>query len=314
LIGRVLQGVGGVYRVYVDGAELECSLRGRIKQGEGSIAVGDRVEVDQQADGSCCIEAVLPRRGQLSRRSFAKRREQVLAANVDQLAAVVALTRPEPDLFLLDRLLAVAELNDLDAFIVVNKVDLEAEPESGAGTPPFHQLPESLSPYSQAGYQIIPTSVKSGTGIDSLRERLHGRITVFAGASGVGKSSLLNALLPGLELRVGTVGTRSGRGRHTTTAGQLIPLGDGSFLADTPGVQNFEPAALEPDELSAVFREFRPYLDRCRFADCRHRDEPGCAVREAVLEGRLSERRHESYLALLESAEKAARPWERQGP
>jgi ribosome biogenesis GTPase len=130
----------------------------------------------------------------------------------------------------------------------------------------------------------------------------------------VGKSSLLNALLPGLGLRVGEVGGRSGRGRHTTTSGQLIPLGEDSFLADTPGVQNFEPAALEPGELSAVFREFRPYLERCRFANCRHRDEPGCAVREAVAQGRLSERRHESYLALLESAERAARPWDRQGP
>ena len=313
MIGRVLQGVGGVYRVYVDGAELECSLRGRIKQGEGSIAVGDRVEIERQEDGSCRIERVLPREGQLSRRSFAKRREQVLAANVDQLAAVVALARPEPDLFLLDRLLAVAELNHLDAFIVLNKVDLEAEAAVGAGERGT-DLPDLLRPYAEAGYEIVRTSVKSGTGIDSLRERLHDRITVFAGASGVGKSSLLNALVPDLGLRVGTVGARSGRGRHTTTAGQLIPLGDGSFLADTPGVQNFEPAALEPGELSAVFREFRPYLDHCRFADCRHRDEPGCAVREAVAQGGLSERRHESYLALLESAERAARPWDRQGP
>lgn len=313
LIGRVLQGVGGVYRVYVDGAELECSLRGRIKQGEGSIAVGDRVEIERQEDGSCRIEQVLPREGQLSRRSFAKRREQVLAANVDQLAAVVALARPEPDLFLLDRLLAVAELNHLDAFIVLNKVDLEANGTSDIPSP-SGGLPESVGPYLDAGYQIIPTSVKTGSGIESLHERLAGRVTVFAGASGVGKSSLLNALLPGLDLRVGEVGGRSGRGRHTTTSGQLIPLGEDSFLADTPGVQNFEPAALEPGELSAVFREFRPFLDHCRFANCRHRDEPGCAVRKAISEGRLSTRRHESYIALLESAERAARPWERQGP
>ena len=150
--------------------------------------------------------------------------------------------------------------------------------------------------------------------MEDLRSRLADRVTVFAGSSGVGKSSLLNALLPGLDLRVGEVGARSGRGRHTTTAGQLIPLTEHSFLADTPGVQNFEPAALEPGELSGVFREFRPFLDGCRFANCRHREEPGCAVREAVKEGRLSERRHESYLALLESAERAVRPWEKQGP
>jgi ribosome biogenesis GTPase len=312
VIGRILQGVGGVYRVFVDGTEFECSLRGRIKQGEGSIAVGDRVEIERQADGSCRIEAVLPRRTELSRRSFAKRKEQVLAANVDQLAAVLSLTRPEPDLFLLDRLLAVAELNALDAFIVLNKMDLDGGTEREGVFP--SKLPDSLHPYLLAGYEVIPTSVMSGRGIEALRARLEGRVTVFAGASGVGKSSLLNAVLPGLELRVGDVGTRSGRGRHTTTAGQLIPLTESSFIADTPGVQNFEPAALEPGELSAVFREFRPYLDACRFANCRHRDEPGCAVREAVKDGRLSERRHESYLALLESAEKAIRPWERHGP
>lgn len=312
MIGRVLQGVGGVYRIFVDGSEIECSLRGRIKQGEGTIAVGDLVEVERQGDGSYRIEAVLPRRTELSRRSFAKRKEQVLAANVDQLAAVVSLSRPEPDLFLLDRLLAVAELNDLEAFIVLNKVDLGL-PEAGRQVSPSN-LPDSLRAYLEAGYEVIPTSVKTGEGMEDLRSRLADRVTVFAGSSGVGKSSLLNALLPGLDLRVGEVGARSGRGRHTTTAGQLIPLTEHSFLADTPGVQNFEPAALEPGELSGVFREFRPFLDGCRFANCRHREEPGCAVREAVKEGRLSERRHESYLALLESAERAVRPWEKQGP
>ncbi len=157
-------------------------------------------------------------------------------------------------------------------------------------------------------------SAKASEGIDRLAERLAGHTTVLAGASGVGKSSLVNAMVPGLELRVGEVGERSGRGKHTTTAGRLIPLGDETFIADTPGVQNFEPAALEPGELPSVFREFRPHLDRCRFADCRHREEPGCAVREAIAEGQVSERRHESYLAMLEAAERAARPWERQGP
>lgn len=312
MIARVLQGVGGIYRVFADGTEIECSLRGRIKQGVGTIAVGDLVEVERQEDGSFRIEAVLPRRTELSRRSFAKRKEQVLAANVDQVAAVVSLSRPEPDLFLLDRLLAVAELNDLEAFIILNKVDLGDEETRNEDD--LADLPDYLQPYLLAGYEVVPTSVKTGEGIESLRTRLEDRVTVFAGSSGVGKSSLLNALLPGLDLRVGDVGARSGRGRHTTTAGQLIPLTGQSFLADTPGVQNFEPAALEPGELSGVFREFRPFLGNCRFANCRHRDEPGCAVREAVKDGRLSERRHESYLALLESAERAVRPWEKQSP
>jgi ribosome biogenesis GTPase len=304
LIGRILRGAGGAYLVLAGDTEFSCSLRGRIKQGEGSIAVGDRVEVEQLKDGSCRIDAVLPRHSVLSRRSFAKRREQVLAANVDKVAAVVSVTRPDPDPFLLDRLLAVAELNDLSSFIICNKSDL-SDSES---------LPDLLQPYVDAGYEVLQVSAKSGTGMDALRERLEGRITVLAGSSGVGKSSLVNTLVPGLDLRVGDVGERSGRGKHTTTAGLLIPLGGDSFLADTPGVQNFEPAALEPGELPAVFREFRPFLDRCRFADCRHRDEPGCAVREAVADHHVSARRHESYLTLLETAERASRPWDRRGP
>ena len=304
MIGRVLRGAGGAYLVLVGDEELSCSLRGRIKQGEGSIAVGDRVDVEQLEDGSCRIDSVLPRQSVLSRRSFAKRKEQVLAANVDQVAAVVATARPELDPFLLDRLLAVAELNDLSSFIICNKCELSESDD----------LPELLQPYSDAGYDVLQVSAKTGEGMEALREQFAGRITVLAGASGVGKSSIVNALIPGLDLRVGDVGERSGRGRHTTTAGLLIPLGGDSFLADTPGVQNFEPAALEPGELPGVFREFRPYLDDCRFADCRHRDEPGCAVREAVNDHRLSARRHESYLALLATAEQASRPWNRRGP
>lgn len=304
MIGRILQGAGGAYLVRVGDTDFTCSLRGRIKQGKGSIAVGDRVEVERLDDGTCRIDSVLPRHSVLSRRSFAKRREQVLAANVDQVAAVVSVERPEPDLFLLDRILAVAELNALDSFIVCNKADL-------VGT---DGIPGFLRPYADAGYEVLRVSAKSSEGIDRLAERLGGHTTVLAGASGVGKSSLVNAMVPGLELRVGEVGERSGRGKHTTTAGRLIPLGDETFIADTPGVQNFEPAALEPGELPSVFREFRPHLDRCRFADCRHREEPGCAVREAIAEGQVSERRHESYLAMLEAAERAARPWDRQGP
>ncbi len=309
MTGRVLQVIAGVYAVRVGESELECSLRGRVKQGEGSIAVGDRVRVERLDDGSCRILEVLPRDGVLARRSFARRRPQVLAANVDQVAAVVSVARPDPDLLLLDRLLAVAELNALLAFVICNKIDLlEAE---GASTRPA--VPGSLVTFRDAGYDVLPVSARTGTGLDELRARLEGRTTVFAGASGVGKSSLANALSPGAGLRVAAVGERSGRGRHTTTAGCLIPLGGDTFLADTPGVQNFEPAALEPGELSAAFREFRRFAPDCRFADCRHREEPGCAVRGAVERGDVSPRRHDSYLALLEATERAARPWERRG-
>ena len=295
MIARVLRIAGGSYRVRAEGRELDCSLRGRLKLDEGgSVAVGDRVEVEELDDGSCRITGVEPRRSALVRRAVARRKDQVMAANIDQVAVVVAAARPEPDLYMLDRLLAVAELDELDAFIIFNKAELLDDPEA---------LPADLALYADLGYDILPTSAKSGTGIEPLRDRLSDSTTVLAGASGVGKSSLLNALRPELDLRVGDVGDRSGRGRHTTTAARLIPLGDETFIADTPGIQHFVPVGLEAGFLEHGFREFHPYLGACRFTDCKHREEPGCAILEEIEAGKVSERRHESYLALLEAAE-----------
>lgn len=296
MIARVLQVAGGTYRVRSGGRELDCSLRGKIKLEEGgSVAVGDRVEVEELEDGSCRITAVLPRQSSLVRRAVARRKPQVMAANVDQVAAVVAAARPDPDLFMLDRLLAVAEAEELDAFIVFNKIDLREAPGP----------PEEIAGYADIGYDVLPTCAVRGDGLDALGERLSGRITVLAGASGVGKSSLLNGLAPDLELRVGDVGDRSGRGKHTTTSARLIPLDDETFIADTPGIQHFVPSELDPATLDHAFREFRPRLGACRFADCRHRGEPGCSVRDAVETGEISARRHESYLVLLEAVEAA---------
>lgn len=297
--GRVLQFTAGVYRVHTAGGTLECSMSGRAKhEAAEPVAIGDRVEVERLDDGSCRIAGVLPRSSRLSRHSMAKRREQVLAANVDQVAVVLAAHRPAPDVRLLDRILAVAELHDLPALIVVNKMDLSSD----AG------VPGEIEPYGPLGYAVVPTCAKSGAGLDDLLERLSGRVTVFTGPSGVGKTSILNAIMPGLDLRVGAVGDRSGRGRHTTSAGLLIPLPEGGYLVDTPGIQHFEPAGAEPAELAHAFPELRALVDGCRFADCRHRAEPGCAVREAVAEGDILERRYESYLSLLEAAEKGRVP------
>lgn len=297
MIGRVLQAGGGTYRVRAGGRELDCSLRGRIKQEAGSVAVGDRVEVEELEDGSCRIVEVLPRRSALIRRAVARRKDQVMAANVDQIAAVVAAARPEPDLYMLDRLLAVAEFDELGAFVVFTKIDLR-EGDS---------LPADVAAYRDLGYDVLPTCALRGTGVEALRDRLAGRITVLAGPSGVGKSSLLNALAPELDLRVGDVGDRSGRGRHTTTQARLIPLEDETFIADTPGIQHFVPAELEAATLGWAFRELRPHLEACRFTDCKHREEPGCAVRAAVETGEVLRRRYESYLALLGEAEDAER-------
>jgi len=294
LTGRVLQFTAGVYRIHTHAGTLECSLRGRARQDvREPVAIGDLVSVEKLADGSCRIDEVLPRRSRLSRHSMARRREQVLAANVDQVACVFSTTRPEPDVRLLDRLLAVAELHGLPSLIVVNKIDLAGE----------QGVPAELAAYGAIGYPVLPTCAKTGVGLADLEERLAEHVTVFTGPSGVGKTSILNAILPDLDLRVGAVGDRTGKGKHTTSAGLLIPLPGGGYLADTPGIQYFEPAGADPSDLEHAFPELRPFHGGCRFSDCRHRSEPGCAVREAVAEGSVRAGRYESYLALLEAAE-----------
>lgn len=294
LTGRVLQFTAGVYRIHTSEGTIECSLRGKAKRDAGErVAIGDLVTLERLEDESCRITEVLPRESRLSRHSLAKRREQVLAANVDQVAAVFSVARPEPDIQLLDRLLVVAELHDLASLIVVNKTDLTQN----------EIVPPEIAAYAALGYPVLPMCAKTGAGLDVLLERLAGRITVFTGPSGVGKTSILNAILPDLDLRVGAVGDRSGRGKHTTSAGLLIPLPGGGYLADTPGIQYFEPAGVDPADLAHAFREFRPLVDLCRFANCRHRAEPGCAVRDAVDDGSVYEHRHASYLSLLEAAE-----------
>ena len=294
LTGRVLQFTAGVYRIHTSEGTFDCSLRGKAKRDAGErVAIGDLVTLERLEDESCRITEVLPRESRLSRHSLAKRREQVLAANVDQVAAVFAVARPDPDIRLLDRLLAVAELHDLASLIVVNKTDLTQN----------EKVPPEIAAYAALGYPVLPLCANTGAGLDVLQEMLAGRITVFTGPSGVGKTSILNAILPDLDLRVGAVGDRSGRGKHTTSAGLLIPLPDGGYLADTPGIQYFEPAGVDPVDLAHAFREFRPLVDLCRFADCRHRAEPGCAVRDAVDDGSVYEHRHASYLSLLEAAE-----------
>ncbi|MDH3427169.1 MAG: ribosome small subunit-dependent GTPase A, partial [Gemmatimonadota bacterium] len=208
-------------------------------------------------------------------------------------AIVVAVTRPAPDLHMLDRLLAVAELNDLDRFIVCNKTDLA------------DSLPAELAVYSDLGYDVLPTSIPASRGLEELRDRLGGRTTVLAGSSGVGKSSLLNALFPGLDLRIGDVGERNGRGRHTTTSAQLIPIDDETFIADTPGIQHFVPTGVGVARLGHAFPDLRPYAGNCRFANCRHRAEPDCGVLEALAERLIDPRRYQSYLDILADAESA---------
>lgn len=297
-IGVVLARDGGSYRILIDGVERVAVLRGKARRGERAVA-GDRVTLDPDTipESNVAITGVEPRRNVLERRNPEGRGMRPVAANVDQVIIVTAAADPAPVLQLIDRLLAVAEADEIPAVVVVNKVDL-------AGT-------EVVGRHlAAAGYPILAASVKEMRGLDALRERLIGRESVFTGPSGAGKSSLLNAIEPGLGLRVGEISARVRRGRHTTTTAAMVPIAGGGFVVDTPGFSEVGVADLEAGALATLFPEFVPRAGDCRFADCRHRQEPGCAVREAVAAGEIPASRHESYLAIL--AELGARPedWE----
>lgn len=296
--GRVLRRAGGLYAVDLGDQVVDCALRGRLKREVDPITAGDRVLVENLPDGSSRIVRLLPRTSKLSRRAVASAREQVIVANVDQLAAIFAVAQPAPDLRLLDRFLVLAELDSLSAFIVLNKVDLAGR----GGQAVRHQL----SSYEDAGYEILPTSAHRGDGIEELRDRLGDRATVFAGPSGAGKSSLLNHLLPDEELRVREVSRKLGRGRHTTVGSTFYRLPDGGYVVDTPGLQLLVLWNLPPAELAGAFPEFRSGVGSCRFNDCRHISEPDCAVRRLVETGAASEGRYRSYAALLDEATEQA--------
>ncbi len=297
LHGRVIEAVGGVYTVELDdGRELPTRLRGRLKleQRTGDrVVVGDLVRVADGNDGDATIESVEPRRTQLARRAPGRnaRKAKVIVANVEQVVVVFAAADPAPRLRMLDRFLVLAELNDLVARIVINKIDA-AEDEAA--------LRAGLQPYIAAGYDILFTSTTNGVGLDAFRTLLCGHESVVTGPSGVGKSSLLNTLEPDLSLRVGAVSEAHGKGRHTTVSARLVRLACGGHVVDTPGLREVGLWGMDPDRLDDSFPEFRSYLDQCRFtSSCTHTHEPDCAVQAAVEAGEVSRERYESYRALL---------------
>ncbi|MBA3670681.1 MAG: ribosome small subunit-dependent GTPase A [Gemmatimonadaceae bacterium] len=313
-LGVVLSGTGGIWRVRRDDdSVIDASLRGRVKKSnagrraDGSLrrdtvssamdtlklAVGDRVRLEHD-DGSdaWAIAEILPRRSRLARRApGGGYGERIVAANVDQVVVVFAAANPEPHPRMLDRFLVIAEANDLAARIVINKVELVGGIE---------QARERWADYERAGYAIHYTSVKERSGLESLHDALAGVVSVLTGPSGVGKSSLLNTMFPGLDLRVGEISESVNKGRHTTVGGFLHPLPGttGGYVADTPGLREVGMWALSPTALDQCFPELRPFLDGCRFGDCRHEVEPGCAVRDAVERGEVSRRRYESFVKL----------------
>lgn len=303
--GRVIRAQSGFYTVETDAGPVVAVLRGALKRArrqEGLVALGDdvRVQVLDLPEGEtglveASIVEILPRRSALVRRAPGPKgawAQDVVVANIDQMVAVFAARQPSPHLRMLDRFLAIAEIDELDSVIVMNKVDL--------GVP--EAIEAELAEYARVGYPVIRASVRTGEGIADLRAVLAGRISAVVGPSGVGKSSLLNAVEPGLALQTGEVSESVDKGRHTTRVGELHPLSGGGKVADTPGLRELGMWDVDPGELEWAFVEFRPFLNTCRFYDCTHVHEPGCAVRAAVESGDVSAARHASYVAMLQDA------------
>ncbi len=275
-----------------DGVEYRCSTRQILKslntEDRNAVAVGDRVLFLPTGEKEGVIERVEPRHGVISRAS--RRQRHIIVSNVDQLLIIASAAEPALKPNLIDRMLVTAEKTSIRPIICINKVDLidlaDLQPLAGV--------------YAQLGYQVLAVSASTGFNIPQLRRVLAGRQSVVAGQSGVGKSSLLNAVESGLQLRVATVSRESQKGRHTTTASRLIPLDFGGFVVDTPGIRQFQLWDVIPEEVAGFFPEMRPYVSQCRFPDCTHTHEIECAVKNAVADGRLDVRRYESFCHLLE--------------
>lgn len=296
--GLVLRARSGFVTILTDdGDTLEAQLRGRLKkerQTSDLAVIGDRVSVERLADGTGSIVGIEPRRSRFSRRQPGPRgawREDVMVANPDLVAVVFAADRPPPNPRLIDRFLVVAGFNEVPAVVVANKVDLVAS----------HAVEAVFAPYERIGYDVVRASARSGEGVEALRNRLAGRLSIVTGPSGVGKSTLLNRLQPGLQLATSEVSEALHKGRHTTRVAELHPLDGpaGGYVADTPGIRELGLWEIPADELAWCFPEFREHLGACGFSDCSHLHEPRCGLRSAVERGDVTEGRYDSYRRML---------------
>lgn len=286
---RIIKALSGFYYVQTEDGVVECRARGKFRKEGVSPLVGDFVTISRSGK-SGTVEEILPRKNSFIRPAV---------ANVDLLVLLASCAIPQTEPFLIDRVLAIAGQQGVEPLICVNKNDLE--PGDGlAGI------------YRRAGFRVVVTSAETGEGIDELRAAISGKLSAFTGNSGVGKSSILNALCPELKLAVGEVSEKLGRGRHTTRHIELYCLGNGTFVADTPGFSSFDTERMDlvlKDQLQYAFSDFAPYLGKCQFQDCAHLKEPGCAVRAALERGEIEPTRYESYKRLYEMA-KEIKPWE----
>ncbi len=340
LNGIVLSGTHGIYEVYTEDGILRCTLRGKLKKAftqaqsaksmgkvrprpnklwsastsqrlermerrdssEASLpirlSVGDYVRLRRLNATTGLIEEILPRQSALVRKDAGsttkKMIQQTMLANLDQVVLVFATTQPDPHFGMLDRYLAICESTGLRSLICFNKADLLHQP----------YVDDAAQLYSRLGYTLIWTSAQTGQGTDQLRSLLKDHTSLFTGPSGVGKSSLVNVIEPGMAMRTGLISDATGKGRHTTTGSQLYPLSDGGWLADSAGIRALAAWNILPEEFAACFVEFRPYLGECEYDDCSHIEEEGCAIIQAVQDGVIDERRYRSYVRMYTGEER----------
>ena len=288
--GRIQKALSGFYYVDTGSEVLTCRARGKFRKEGISPLVGDRVEVQELGNGEGVVDKLLPRRNYFNRPAV---------ANIDQLVVIASAAIPKTDPFLIDRVAALAALKDCEVVVLLNKCDLD-------------RADELCEIYRKAGFQTLRVSAETGEGLEKLKEIIRGKLSAFTGNSGVGKSSILNALDPEFRLKVGEISDALGRGRHTTRHVELFQLSCGAEIIDTPGFSSFESEELSLElkrRLPETFREFAPYLDDCRFVGCSHTKEKGCAVLEAMKQGRIQKCRHESYLRLHEEL-KPLKDWQ----
>lgn len=298
LPGLITRSQSGFYTVETPSGTLVCHLRGRLKQGRrlGDVAaVGDHVQVMTLGNGKGMIEAIEPRQRMISRLDPTPRGlyQQIILANPDQVVMVFACAHPAPHLGMLDRFLVIAERQDIPALIVANKVDLVGMEEAKL----------LFGHYTPLGYPVIYTSARQSLGVEELHHQLSQKVSVLVGPSGVGKSSLMNAVQAGLGLAVREVSQVTDKGRHTTVVRQLFPLNEGGYVADTPGLKALALWDIQPEELDGYFPELRQRVAECQFSDCTHLHEPGCAVRKALEEGEVHPERYASYVRMRQGQE-----------
>ena len=290
--GLIRKGVGGFYTVEADGRLFTCTARGKFRKEGVSPCAGDRVRISEDG-GDGAVEEILPRRNHLTRPPL---------ANLDRLFVVSSVREPFPDPVMLDKTIAAAELHGIQPVVVFTKTDLEE------GDPPLKQA------YDLAGIPCLVVASPQGKGVEAVRALLAGQVSAFTGNSGVGKSTLLNALFPELDLRTGAISQKLGRGRHTTREVELYKIEEDTYVADTPGFSTFDLTRYrltDREQLARGFREFLPYLGECQFTSCSHTREKGCAILKAVREGKIAASRHESYQVMVDEV-KDWRQWQQK--